>query len=220
MQYARQLKANGKGKPGIFSAAIYEIDWSVGEILKSLKEQGIDENTIVLFTSDNGPAKGSAKPLNGKKGSTWEGGQRMPTVIRWPGGIAAGTETDEILTTMDVLPTFAKLSGAKLPDDLVIDGKDMMPTLVDGAASPHEYFFYAHWGVLEGVRWKSWKLRIIEGKESLYDLGNDISEKKNVAAEHPEIVQQLKAAMQGFEDEMKANVRPAGRVENPVPLTM
>ena len=219
-QYAQQLKKNGRGKPGIFPTVMYEIDWSVGEILKTLKDQGIDENTIVLYTSDNGPAKGSAKPLSGKKGSTLEGGQRVPTVIRWPQGIPADIKNDKVLTAMDILPTFAKLSGAKLPSDLTIDGKDIMPTLVDGAESPHEYFFYAHWGVLEGVRWKSWKLRVIDGKEALYNLDDDIGEKKNVAANHPEIVERLKSAMQGFEDEMEANVRPAGTVENPVPLSM
>lgn len=218
--YAKQLKVNGAGKPGIFPATIYEIDWSVGEILKTLKEQGIDENTLVLFSTDNGPSRGSAKPLSGKKGSTQEGGQRVPTVIRWPKGIPAGIENDKLLTAMDVLPTFARLIGAKLPDDLIIDGKDMMPTLVKEAESPHEYFFYAHWGVLEAVRWKSWKLRIVDGKETLYNLDDDISEKNNVITSHPEIVQQLKAAMQSFEKEMAANVRPAGSVENPVPLTL
>jgi len=219
-EYAEKVADAGKTKNGIFPATIYEIDWSVGQILQTLKEQGIDGNTIVLFSTDNGPARGLAKPLSGKKGSTLEGGQRVPTVIRWPQGIPAGSDNDKVLTAMDILPTFAKLSGAKLPEDLAIDGKDMMPTLVAGAESPHEYFFYAHWGVLEGVRWRSWKLRVINGKESLYDLNADIGEKKNVAANHPEIVQQLKAAMQGFEREMKVNVRPAGTVENPVPLTM
>ncbi|WP_404309227.1 sulfatase family protein [Neorhodopirellula lusitana] len=219
-KYAQQLKANGKGKPGIFPTAIYEIDWSVGEILKTLKEQGIDENTMVLFASDNGPAKGSAKPLSGRKGTTLEGGQRVPAVIRWPQVIPAGTETDKMLTAMDVLPTFTKLCGAKLPDDLLIDGKDIMPTLVDGADSPHEHFFYAHWGVLEGVRWKSWKLRVIDGKETLYNLADDIGEKENVLASHPEIAAQLRVAMQRFEEELAANVRPAGHVENPVHLTI
>ncbi|CAA6692145.1 MULTISPECIES: sulfatase [unclassified Lentimonas] len=218
--YAQERKTNGKGKPGIFSEAMFEIDWSVGEILKTLKEEGIDENTIVLYTSDNGPSKGSAKPLSGKKGSTLEGGQRVPTVIRWPAGIPAGSDNDELLTAMDVLPTFAKLSGAQLPADLVIDGKDMMPTLTEGAESPHEYFFYAHWGVLEAVRWKSWKLRIVDGKEALYNLDDDIREKRNVATKHPEIVQQLKVAMAGFETEMTAGVRPTITVENPVPLSL
>ncbi len=219
-EYAQVVPKNNKKKKGIFPTAIYEIDWSVGEILKTLKEQGIDDNTIVLFTSDNGPAKGSAKPLSGKKGKTLEGGQRVPTVIRWPKKIPAGTENDKVLTAMDVLPTFAKLAGAKLPGDLVIDGKDILPALVGGAESPHEYFFYAHWGVLEGVRWKSWKLRVIDGKEALYNLDEDIGEKKNLAAQHPEIVQQLKAAMQAWENEMEASVRPAGSVENPKPLSM
>ncbi|MDF7825967.1 sulfatase [Pontiellaceae bacterium B12227] len=219
-EYASKMPKSVKKNMRLFSSAIYELDWSVGEILKALKEQGIDENTIVLFTSDNGPAKGSAKPLSGKKGKTLEGGQRVPTVIRWPKKIPAGSENDKVLTAMDVLPTFAKLAGAKLPEGLVIDGKDMLPTLVDGAESPHEYFFYAHWGVLEGVRWKSWKLRVIDGKEALYNLDEDVGEKKNVAADHPEIVQQLKAVMQDWEKEMEENVRPAGSVENPQPLTM
>ncbi|MFC7338768.1 sulfatase [Haloferula chungangensis] len=220
-EYAEQLSKKAGGKPGIYPTAIFEIDWSVGEILKTLKDQGIDENTIVLFASDNGgTGKGSNKPLSGGKGKTLEGGQRVSAVIRWPKEIPPGSKSDKLLTAMDVLPTFAKLSGAKLPNDLVIDGKDMMPTLVDGAESPHEYFFYAHWGVLEGVRWKSWKLRVVEGKEALYNLDDDLSEKKNVAATHPEIVQRLKSAMQGFREEMEAGLRPAGQVENPVPLTL
>jgi arylsulfatase A-like enzyme len=210
-----------KAKKGLYSTAVYELDWSVGEILKALQEEGLDENTVVLFTTDNGPAgrNGSAKPLSGGKGKTLEGGQRVPAVIRWPGVIPAGFETDKLLTAMDVLPTFAKLSGATLPEDHVIDGKDMLPVLLDGAQSPHEYFFYAHWGVLEGVRWKSWKLRVIDGKEALYNLDEDIGEKQNVAANYPEIVQQLQAAMQGFKKDMAANVRPAGAVENPIPLS-
>lgn len=221
-EYAEQLKTNGAGTPGLFATTIYEIDWSVGEILKTLKEQGIDENTIVLFTTDNGPAgrKGSAKPLRGSKGNTFEGGQRVPTVIRWPEGIPAGLENDRILTSMDILPTFVKLAGATLPADREIDGKDIMPVIADGAESPHEYFFYAHWGNTEGVRRGDWKLHIVDGKEALYNLETDISEQKNVAAEHPEIVQQLKAAMKDFDMEMEEEVRPAGSVENPKPLTI
>lgn len=218
--YAEELETKGKGKNGIYPTSIYEIDWSVGEILKTLKEQGIDENTIVIFSTDNGPSKGSAKPLSGKKGSTLEGGQRVPTVIRWPKGIPAGLENEKVLTAMDILPTFAKLAGAKLPDGLVIDGKDIMPAIVDDAESPHEYFFYAHWGVLEGARWNAWKLRIIDGEEALYNLDDDIGEERNVSADHPEIVQQLKTAMQVFQKDMEAHTRPAGSIENPIPLSM
>jgi arylsulfatase A len=218
-----QVLANGvKASPDLYSTAIYEIDWSVGEILAALKEQGIDENTIVLFTSDNGPAgrNGSAKPLSGHKGQTWEGGMRMPTVIRWPGKIKAGIEIDKLLTTMDVLPTFAKLIDAKVPDDRIIDGKDIMPVLLNGAESPHEYFFYSHWGTLEAVRWKDWKLRIINGEEALYNLKTDIAEQINMKDQHPEIVAQLKKAMQAFDDEVTTNARPAGHVENPQALTL
>eukprot|EP00903_Cladosiphon_okamuranus_P004146 g4144.t1 len=200
--HAEALKNGAEGKKDLFASAIYEIDWSVGEILKTLKEEGIDDNTIVLFSSDNGPAKGSAKPLSGKKGSTLEGGQRVPTVIRWPGGIPAGSENGELLTAMDILPTFAKLAGAELPTDREIDGKDIMPVLAEGSDSPHESFFYTHWGKTEGVRRGGWKLRIADGREALYNLETDISENNNVASEHPEVVQQLKAAMKEFDERM------------------
>lgn len=142
-EYAQLLDNGVQASPELYSTAIYEIDWSVGKILAALKEQGIDDNTIVLFTSDNGPAgrNGSALPLSGHKGQTLEGGMRMPTVIRWPAKIKAGTEIDKLLTTMDLLPTFANLIGAEIPNDRIIDGKDIMPVLLDGAESPHEYFF-------------------------------------------------------------------------------
>lgn len=220
--YAQVLANGKKALSDLYSTAIYEIDWSVGEILSALKEQGIDENTIVLFTSDNGAAnkRGSTMPLSGHKGQTLEGGMRMPTVIRWPRKIKAGIEIDQLLTAMDVLPTFANLIGAKIPDDRIIDGKDILPVLLKGAESPHEYFFYSHWGVLEAVRWKDWKLRIIEGVEALYNLKTDIGEKINLKNQHPEIVTQLKNAMHEFDVEVTKNARPVGHVENPKALTL
>jgi len=222
-EYAELLANGTKASPEIYETAIYEIDWSVGQILATLKEQGIDENTIVLFTSDNGAGRGrkrSLKPLSGGKGTTLEGGMRMPTVIRWPKRIKPGSDNDQLLTTMDLLPTFAKLIGAKMPDDRIIDGKDILAVLTAGAESPHEYFFYSHWGTLEAVRWKNWKLRIIEEEESLYNLKTDIAEKTNLALQHPEIVTQLKEAMEKFEEEVTNNARPAGQLENPKALTM
>lgn len=221
-QYAQELANGKKGSSDLYSTAIYEIDWSVGQILSALKEQGIDDNTVVLFTSDNGAAnrKGNTKLLSGHKGQTLEGGMRMPTVIRWPGKIKAGIEIDEILTTMDILPTFAKLAGAKLPKDRVIDGKNILSVLMDDAESPHEYFFYSHWGTLEAVRWKDWKLRIVNGKETLCNLKTDIAEKVNVKDQHPDIVAKLKSAMKKFDAEITKNARPAGHVENPKALTM
>lgn len=218
--YAKELESGVKADNNIYSTAIYEIDWSLGQILKTLKEQGIDESTIVLFTSDNGAAnkRGSTKPLRGHKGQTLEGGMRVPTVIRWPAKIKAGIEIDELLTSMDVLPTFANLIGAKLPKNN-IDGKDIMPVLTKQAKTPHEYFFYSHWGTLEAVRWKDWKLRIVKGQEALYNLRTDIAEKKNLINQHPKIVAQLKNAMKKFDVEVTKNARPVGHVENPKPLT-
>ncbi|MEO9475985.1 MAG: sulfatase [Cyclobacteriaceae bacterium] len=216
--------ANGiNASSAIYETAIHEIDWSVGQILATLKQQGIDENTIVLFTSDNGAGRGrkkSLKPLAGGKGTTLEGGMRMPTVIRWPTGIAAGSDSDELMTAMDLLPTFARLMGKEEPKDRIIDGKNILPVLTSGAPSPHEYFFYSHWGILEAVRWKDWKLRVVKGEEALYNLKTDISEKINLADQHPEIVAQLKVAMQKFDSEITANARPVGVVENPEPLTL
>ncbi len=221
-QYAQELANGVRASSELYETAIYEIDWSVGQILSALKNQGLDENTIVLFTSDNGAAgKGpSNKPFRGHKGQTLEGGMRMPTVVRWPGKIKAGREYDQLLTAMDVLPTFAKLVGAKLPEDRIIDGKDILPVLLDNAESPHEYFFYSHWGVLEAVRWKDWKLRIQNGEEALYNLKLDISETSNVKDEHPEIVVQLKNVMQAFDAEVTKNARPVGHVENPRSLSI
>jgi len=220
-EFEKVLESKEKVSSKLYSTAIYEIDWSVGQILATLKEQGIDDNTIVLFTSDNGPAGrgGSAKPLSGHKGQTLEGGMRMPTVIRWPNKIKAGIEIDQVMTTMDVLPTFAKLIGAKLPKNK-IDGKDILPVLTEDTESPHKYFFYSHWGTLEAVRWGDWKLRIVKGKEALYNLKEDIAEKNNVKDENPEITAQLKEAMKRFEDDMEKNARPVGNVENPIALKM
>lgn len=221
--YAEALAGGVEASSEIYETAIHEIDWSVGQILSSLKKHGIDENTIVLFTSDNGAGrhrKNSLRPLSGGKGSTLEGGMRMPTVIRWPKGIEAGGASDELMTAMDLLPTFAHLMGAEVPQDRIIDGKDILPVLTAGEPSPHEYFFYSHWGTLEAVRWKDWKLRVVKGEEALFNLKTDISEKQNLVDQHPDIVAQLKLAMQNFDQEITANARPVGVVENPEPLNL
>ncbi len=212
----------------LFPQAISEIDWSVGEIVKTLKKHNLDRDTMILFTSDNGPAVGRAGPLRGRKGSTFEGGMREPTVAWWPGKIPAGTVNDELLTAMDLLPTLAKLSGAKVPDDRVIDGRDIWPVLSGqpGAKSPHDRFFYYRDNQLRAVRSGPWKLHLPrkgpKGKGplplALYHLGNDIGEKTNVAAEHPEVVKRLLGYVAEFKEELKTGSRPAGRVENPKPL--
>lgn len=208
----------------LFRQAIAEIDWSVGRILDTLKANGLDENTFVIFTSDNGPPKRTlhASPgiLRGNKGTTLEGGLREPTVARWPGKIPAGKDNNHLMTAMDLLPTFAKLAGAKVPDDRVIDGKDIWPVLSEHAETPHEAFFYHAGDNLQAIRSGDWKLHR-KGKKltALYNLKNDVAEKKNLLKKHPEIVKRLNGYMKAFEKEIAENNRPAAFVENPVPLS-
>ena len=209
-----------KTRDRLFRQAIAEIDWSVGQILDTLKTQGLDENTFVIFTSDNGPAIGSAGPLRGRKGSTFEGGMRESTVVRWPGKIPAGQSNDELMTTMDLLPTFANLAGAKIPTDRVIDGKDIWRTMIGKATTPHETFFYHRGNTLAAVRSGKWKLHTKNGKPTqLYDLQSDIGEKKNVIESQPDVVKTLHQHMREFAKDVAANNRPAAFVEDPGPLS-
>lgn len=159
-------KFKGKTERGLYGDVMEEVDWSMGEILKTLKSEGLDENTLVIFTSDNGPwsifgnHSGSAGPLRESKGTCYEGGVREPFIARWPGKIAADRVCNEPCMTIDLLPTIAKLTGAALPPR-VIDGKDIWPLLAGepGAKSPHEalFFYYAD-NQLQGMRSGKWKL--------------------------------------------------------------
>jgi len=161
-------KFKGKSARGLYGDTIEEIDWSTGEILKTLKKLGLDENTLVFYCSDNGPwlqkgkNGGCALPLKSGKFTTWEGGMREPTIMRLPGKIPAGKECSEVAGTIDMLPTIAKLAGAELPTK-AIDGKDIWPlmTAQPGAKSPHEAYFYYRGARLEAVRQGKWKLRLV-----------------------------------------------------------
>ncbi|MEO1527038.1 MAG: sulfatase-like hydrolase/transferase [Planctomycetota bacterium] len=212
-------------RDNLFRQAIAEIDWSVGRILDTLKANGLDEKTLVIFTSDNGPPKNtlyaSPGPLRGNKGTTFEGGMREPTVIRWPGKIPAGKDNDELMTAMDLLPTFAQLAGAEVPTDRVIDGKDIWPTLAGTAKTPHEAFFYHRGTTLAAVRSGRWKLHVNKGRPTqLYDLQSDIGESTNVIASHPDVVRALDHQLKEFAKDIVGNSRPAAFVEEPSPLSM
>ena len=152
-------------------------------------------------------------PLRDGKFSTYEGGMREPCIMRWPGKIPAGKVCGEVCGTIDLLPTFAGLAGARVPADRVIDGRDIWPLMAGqpGAKSPHRAFFYYRGNNLEAVRSGKWKLCRKKGTE-LYDLESDISEKNNLADEHPEIVKRLEDVMAEFDSRLKANARPAGKV--------
>ncbi|MBL8793965.1 MAG: sulfatase [Planctomycetia bacterium] len=158
-------KFRGQSQGGLYGDTIEELDWSVGEILAALKKHGLDERTLVIFTSDNGPFlsygshAGSAGPLRGGKLTAFEGGVRMPCLMRWPGKIPAGTVCDELSATIDLLPTIAKLIGGKLSGN-TIDGRDIGPLLAGkaGAKSPHEAYFYYNGSELHAIRAGDWKL--------------------------------------------------------------
>ncbi|MHC4879525.1 MAG: sulfatase family protein [Planctomycetota bacterium] len=239
-QYASE-KFAGKSKNGKWGDAVEEIDWSTGVVFDTLKKLGIDKKTLVVFTSDNGGATrwgASNAPLKGAKGSTFEGGQRVCCVVRWPGQIAAGTTSSELAISMDWLPTFAKLAGTTHPQDRIIDGRDIWPLLAGetDAASPHEAFYYYFRRNLECVRSGKWKLRVIKHRQQkpdpikpfapqLFDLQADIAEEHDVASQHPQIVKRLltladKARTDlGDGDQPGKNQRPAGLVENAKALT-
>ena len=225
----------GTSGAGLLGDVIATMDWSVGHILAALKQHGLDEQTLVLYTSDNGPAPGSAGPLRGKKGSSWEGGMREPCLMRWPGKIPAGKICSEVATIMDLLPTLAKLAGTKPPTDRVIDGKDIWPLLSgqEGAKTPYEAFFYhTSQGQLAAVRSGKWKLHIKvprprrrrpkKGEKpkpvpkppaiALYDLEADIGEKNNLADQHPDVVARLKKLLADFDAEIEKNARPVGLI--------
>ncbi len=210
---------NYQARDKLFRQAIDEIDWSVDQILRALKKQGIDENTLVIFTSDNGPAIGSAGPLRGRKGSTFEGGMREATVVRWPGRIPAGVVNDELVTAMDLLPTFAKLAGVDIPLDRVIDGKDIWPVLTAGAKSPHQAFFYHGGNQLKAVRSGPWKLHVKGDKPTaLYHLTEDIGESKNVLDSNTAEAERLLGYIAAFQRDLARNSRPAAFVSKPKPL--
>jgi arylsulfatase A len=214
-------------KQGAYGDVIQEIDWSVGQVLQALKANGLERDTLVIFATDNGPwlsygdHAGSAGPLREGKGTCWEGGVRVPCIMRWPGQIPAGTSSAAMLMTIDLLPTIAHLVGAELPKQK-IDGLDVWPLLSGkpGAKNPHEYYlFYYENNQLQAVtsgdgRWKlqlPHKYSSLEGHErghggqpvkyeskkieqpELYELTTDIGETTNVAAKHPDIVQRLLA---------------------------
>ncbi len=204
---------NGKSPRGLYGDVIEELDWSMGEILKTLKSLNIDENTLVIFTSDNGPWNlkngqgGSALPLRGFKFDTYEGGMREPMIAHWPGKIPAGSVCSEIASTIDLLPTIAWLTGSAKPK-APIDGENIWPLLSGkrGAKTPHDGYYYYNAMTLQGVRSGDWKLRIVKGKVELFNLAKDISESKNIESENPEIVNRLTKKMAKFDKELKMHI--------------
>jgi arylsulfatase A len=201
--------------PDPLEGQVREVDWSVGQIIDCLMAEGLDKNTLIVFTSDNGGGRESENgPLRGTKGTAFEGGQRVSMIARWPAAIPPGTVCGELATNMDLLPTFTAFARAKIPTDRVIDGRDIGPLLRGGAEakSPHQEFFYHQENKLRAVRAGEWKLF---NTGELYHLGDDLGEKTNVAAANPDVVSDLQARMTRFESDLVANSRPIGITPNP-----
>jgi len=240
-------KFEGKSGQGLYGDVVMEVDWSVGQIRDTLTRLNLDRNTLIVFTSDNGPwtsygdHAGSSGPLREAKGTSFEGGIRVPMVAWWPGKIPANSECDQLASTIDMLPTIAHLIGAPLPERR-IDGKDIRPLLFGekDAVSPHDAIPIYYERQLQAIRDNRWKLvfphryRTMDGQEPgkdgipgrfahreiplvLYDLTNDIGETTDVSAEYPDIVQRLQKAADAFiadlgnGDQKGPGVRPSGR---------
>lgn len=214
-------KFEGKSEGGFYGDVIEEIDYNVGRIMTTLKETGLDENTYVIFASDNGPwwikgdHGGNAEPLRGAKTSAWEGGLRVPCIIRAPGKVPTGTSSDLVTATIDLLPTIAKIAGVDQPTDRVIDGLDISEIISGNSTSLERPYFYYQHRTLRAVRMGKWKMhrkhpshpksislnkwpihiapedRILFDDYVLYDLESDIGETTNVSAQNPETVAQL-----------------------------
>jgi len=207
----------GKSPAGFYGDVIEEVDWSVGRVLEALKKQGIADNTIVFFASDNGPwidmpprmqqggnelwHAGSAGPLRGSKGQTYEGGPRVPAMLRWPGKIDAGRVSGELVGMPDIYRTLLSVAGAKLPEHK-IDGYDLTAFLTGKSKSaPRKEYFYFRKG-LEALRSSDWKLRMTTGKPELFHMVTDPFERINRAESKPEKVAELKARMQEMASEV------------------
>jgi len=227
----------GKSQNGRFGDWVEEVDWSVGQVLDALRSQGLEKDTLVVFTSDNGPwltkgaDGGSAGPLRGGKGSTWEGGVREPTIAWWPGRVPAGSVNDAVAGTIDLLPTFVSLAGGTVPASPVIDGRDITSILLgQSKESAREAHYYFSGYDLQAVRQGRWKLALVPqpdgmGKQAakvpaglrLYDLDAEIGEQTDVAAQHPEVVAKLKVLADKMSSEIAGKTptsrRPAGEVK-------
>jgi len=229
----------GRSANGPWGDSVEELDWSTGEILRAVKQLGLDRRTLVVWVSDNGaprrnPPQGLNLPLAGWGYTTAEGGQRVPCIMRWPGAIPARKTCDQLCTMMDLLPTLARLAGAEVPSDRIIDGHDIRPLLggEPGATSPYKAFYYYHIEQLQAVRSGRWKLYLplagnkLKRPARLYDLKADIGETTNLADKRRGIVTRLLALAEEAREDIGdvgrpgKNQRPAGFVAEPTPRNL
>lgn len=221
-EWKERVEAKGDIRQGVYPAMVRELDWHIGEILNELDKLRVTDNTVIFFTSDNGPwltpdtvrSAGSAWPLKGSKFNTFEGGHRVPAIVKYPGKITPGLVSNELVSSMDIFPTIAHIAGATIPGDRVIDGKNLWPLLKNekGAKSLHKVLYAYQGKNLQTIRKGRWKLHLARTPESvpfyagsrwgrgtldsllvhmLFNLEQDIEEQVDVAEKFPEIVQEL-----------------------------
>lgn len=226
--------SRGTSRAGLYGDVVEEIDRSTGDVLDALQRNGIVRDTIVVFTSDNGPWRampdrmfqedkvkpwdaGSVGPLRGSKGMTYEGGQRVPAIVRWPGVVPAAAVTADVASTLDLLPTLVRIAGGQPPADRVIDGRDIRGMLEGGRVSSTPFYYFRN-AALEAVRDGRWKLRrsnhqrgdVVAGAavtSELYDLDTDPSERWDRSADMPHVVTRLEALLREFADELRRTAR-------------
>lgn len=223
---------------GPYGAAVASIDWATGAILDELRRLGLDDDTLVVFTSDNGAldptrgGSGSNAPLRGAKGTTWEGGQRVPCIVRWPGRVPAGMIVTQMASSLDLYPTIAALAGANPPEGRTIDGHRIggLLGIDDEIPDGERPFLYILDGNIEAVRVGRWKLHLRKRNRELmelYDLSVDIGETNDLSEDHPDVVGELAALIEAWRVELGdeasgvvgRNVRPIGSVDEARPLT-
>ncbi|MEM9160400.1 MAG: sulfatase [Verrucomicrobiota bacterium] len=220
---------------GAYGGAVECVDWAMGVLMDHLEKQGLTQNTLIMFTSDNGSRArdegGSNAPCRGTKATTWEGGQRVPFIARWPGKITADTTCSELATTMDLFPTISKLVDQPVNEEPIIDGLDIGDLFFsEESKSPRESFYYYFMNNLEAIRGGEWKLHFRKNEEeieALYNLREDPSESQNLYSDHPDIVAELQAAAEIARRDLGddathrpgRNRRPHGRVSQGKPLT-
>ncbi|MEX2260306.1 MAG: sulfatase [Bryobacteraceae bacterium] len=230
----------GKSRYGAYGDAVEEVDWSVGKILKTLNRQGLEEDTVVVFLSDNGPELitpkpgGSAGGLRGGKGSTWEGGVRVPCIVRWPNRLPAGEARPGISCTMDLFATFAELAGVQLPPDHVVDGRNLLSFLEGKSSSPRSAHCFHRGRKIFGVRSAEWKLHFFKTEmgmlgrwkdpiackpPELYNLEKDPGETRDLSGDYPEVVAQLTRLARDFEASIVPGTLPQSHWRSLLPNT-
>jgi arylsulfatase A len=209
----------GRSQAGLYGDAVEEIDWSVGEILSTLQQLGLDNKTLVVFSSDNGPwMQGNPGYLRGRKLLWFEGGFRVPLLARWPGVIPIGATNSGVSINFDLFPTCLSIAGVPLPADRIIDGRDILPLLKGEASAPHDTFYYYDTRKVVAIRYQQWKYcqrhltdiaTYWPTKQGpfLFDLESDPNESYSMLETRPEMAGKLSAMLETFEHEMEANLR-------------